>query len=429
MVIKFVLASLIFGCALSSAAGHIFAQPGDSGGRFPVYDRLWQQFDELKPSLAKPELSKEEIARLSSQLERMQALVDQLLSRQETATDRSEELIARMRALSGNLRLERANLIRRQPANIPTIKSEGNFGFATSSKTYAPGEDVEVIYLIAGRLAPTVWFGLLTASEPHRSIKYSAPIREFQPQTPSGGMRLDEDDMPDRNASIGSMIFRAPSKEGSYEIRLFDKESGAELDAVGFEVVSKTKAEFITELEQYRAEIEKERVAFARLWEYENIAATYTRIFRELGSKDPERYAKTWSQNGQWYYFVAGGKIYTVVFQDAIKALDASIRNLKAHGRPYTQADVEYAQGRMHEWRNRSYVLGIQMDAYAGIIGRRQKELVDLQTAGSPDEMRAEYGRRDKERAVKLKLIGEDINSDRKSPVFPRVIGAPQTNR
>lgn len=50
------------------------------------------------------------------------------------------------------------------------------------------------------------------------------------------------------------------------------------------------------------------------------------------------------------------------------------------------------------------------MDACAHLIGLGQKESVDLQTAGNPDEMRAEYDRWDIERPTKSDVIGKDFN-------------------
>ncbi len=378
----------------------------DESPKFPTYNALLRKYKTAKLEIDAGNLSAARSDILLLELATTRQRANALRNNQTSTPNGSQELISRYNFLIDALNSEIAKL---EAAKSPT-----SLRLFMGKTLISPQDEITVLYKVAENLRGKTWVGLMRADEPRSDNAYTnSPIdlTKYQPKL------LD-------SRSEGTFKYTAPSQQGDYEIRLYEKDRGRLLAQVAFRV----QLSFVDELKAWRHEIGNAFVQIELKYGYNAIKGTYIKAFEAAGANDFNGYAGSWAPSF-WAAFLSKDHRNgtSVFYYNPLDQLQDSITNISVYRRKYTQAEVDHYREGMSRWRATHTRLREQFDRYIALEAEKNRDLKETQAqlrvlkgAARDAAEKAAKARSDARMSRRTAIVSE-IDQLKKDPIFAYV--------
>ena len=118
---------------------------------------------------------------------------------------------------------ESSNSNKEKPNNTPISVKNGTDSLAISKNRFEPSEQIQLNFSASPNYPEKSWIGMFNADLPHDGMRKNSD-REYAYHYLM-------------KKTNGQFVYKAPTKEGNYDFRMFDRSSGKELATLPFSVV------------------------------------------------------------------------------------------------------------------------------------------------------------------------------------------------
>lgn len=400
----------VLALTLTLAGASIFGQTWESESpEYPAYNTVLRRFKVAKREIDAGKVTAARRIVLLTDLRATRVRATALRANQVSMPNGNQALIARYNFLIDALSREITDL---EVANSPTT-----LRLFKGKTVYSRGEEFSLLYKIQENLRGKVWLGMMRADEPRGDIIYTNTPVDLSRYTPK---------LPDAQAE-GIIKYTAPTTDGNYEIRLFEKDRGRLVAQIGFRV----QMSFVDELRDWRREIGSAFIRLELKYGFNKIGETFVRAFEAAGADDFKGHSRNWSPSF-WATNMSknGNNAASVFYLNPLDRIDESLRNIVTFRKSYTNAEVEHYRNGMSRWRATYFQIPQFFDRLIAIEAEKNRDLketgVRIQNlrGDAREEAERAAARRSDDRTARRKAIVEEISRFIKDPIFSFAAGA-----